>query len=998
MQPETVVRLDQNTVVKFNQSTDEIEVEFFAVELAAELRDSQSVGAGYFITRFPKKFKVKTPHMNAAVEGTEFMVEISADATTLTVLEGEVSSESVATQGRQLVSAGQSIQSGAAGAGEITAVVKPLDAVSWVLHYPRLSDSGATARAEELLQRGSADEALAEVDAAISANPSDADALALRSVIHIARNDKAAALASAEEAIASDANSYRAWLARSYAEQASFALDQALESAKRAQTIHADSSLLHARVAELSLSLGDNRGAAESARLAIASRSSGSYAHSILGFVHLAEIAAASAQTEFETAIELDSFSALARLGLGLAIIRQGNLKGGREQLEIAVALDPANSLLRSYIGKAYYEENTRERVDLAEKQFELAKSHDPRDPTPWLYDAIRLQTTNRPVEAVSALQESIELNGNRAVFRSREMLVEDSAVRAISLARAYQEIGFDKQAVRESAVSINADPGNSSAHRFLADSYLSLPRHEIARRSELLQAQLFQPLTIVPIQPQLTEDNFIILRGSGPTAAGFNEFTPLFTRNGYSIQADLIAGDLGTLGDQITISGINDQVAFAISQLAYATDGVRENDEFDKSLYSGFIQFEPNAATSMQAELRHSESEFGDPLLAFDPDLVIDDRHDLKDTRGRIGLRRNVGPGSDFILSASVIDQKELVRSFGTLAIEKDLRTYVFEARHTLTRERFNLSTGISYDSETQDEAFFGFPTRFKPYAANLYGYLNAVPFTFPLTIHLGASIDYLADKDDITPSRDEFNPKLGITVTPWAGATLRAATTETMGRQFAISEMIEPTQVAGFNQFYDDPSASESRKIAIAFDQSFSGSLFAGVEWGRRDLTVPFDFTGEQFQWDERYADVHVYWAPNDRIGATVSYQEEEFSRPIGFPGKELITEIETRSLPFGLAIHLRNMFFSKLVATYVEQSGEFFFINAGPDPVPAEDRFWIADLTLGYRLPRRMGTLSIDIRNLFDEQFQYQETDLFTRRFAKERVVLFRASLAF
>jgi outer membrane receptor for monomeric catechols len=89
---------------------------------------------------------------------------------------------------------------------------------------------------------------------------------------------------------------------------------------------------------------------------------------------------------------------------------------------------------------------------------------------------------------------------------------------------------------------------------------------------------------------------------------------------------------------------------------------------------------------------------------------------------------------------------------------------------------------------------------------------------------------------------------------------------------------------------------------------------------------------------------------------------------------------------------------MFFSKLVATYVEQSGEFFFINAGPDPVPAEDRFWIADLTLGYRLPRRMGTLSIDIRNLFDEQFQYQETDLFTRRFAKERVVLFRASLAF
>src|SRR6185503_2287519 len=117
LQPETTVRVDQNTVIRLKQSNEEIEVEFFGAELAEGLRNAQPRGAGYFITRFPKKFKVTTPHMNAAVEGTEFMVQITPDATKLTVLEGKVSSQSVATGNTQLVAAGQSVSSDAAGAG-----------------------------------------------------------------------------------------------------------------------------------------------------------------------------------------------------------------------------------------------------------------------------------------------------------------------------------------------------------------------------------------------------------------------------------------------------------------------------------------------------------------------------------------------------------------------------------------------------------------------------------------------------------------------------------------------------------------------------------------------------------------------------------------------------------------------------------------------------------------------------------------------------------------
>ena len=126
----------------------------------------------------------------------------------------------------------------------------------------------------------------------------------------------------------------------------------------------------------------------------------------------------------------------------GLAKIRAGDLEAGRRELEIAAALDPNNSLLRSYLGKAYFEER---RGPLDAEQFQIAKELDPNDPTPWFYDAIRLQTENRPVEALRDLETSIALNDNRALYRSRLLLDEDRAARGVSLARIYDDLGFEQ-------------------------------------------------------------------------------------------------------------------------------------------------------------------------------------------------------------------------------------------------------------------------------------------------------------------------------------------------------------------------------------------------------------------------------------------------------------------------------------------------------------------------------------------------------------------------
>ena len=88
---------------------------------------------------------------------------------------------------------------------------------------------------------------------------------------------------------------------------------------------------------------------------------------------------------------------------------------------------------------------------------------------------------------------------------------------------------------------AVNADPTNYSAHRFLADSYSALPRHEIARVSELLQSQLLQPNNITPIQPSLAESNLFLVSASGAANASFNEFNPLFNRNRAAVQAQRV-------------------------------------------------------------------------------------------------------------------------------------------------------------------------------------------------------------------------------------------------------------------------------------------------------------------------------------------------------------------------------------------------------------------------------------------------------------------------
>ena len=607
---ENVLRIDQDTTVALTDITTD--------EQKRSLLDLTR-GAFQSFSRHPHALEVNTPYLNAAVQGTEFVIRTGAGKTSVTTFEGVVTATNGS--GSAAVASGQSVSASAGRAPRPYVMVRPRDAVQWGLYYPpilAISGTGlaglrpefaaslkraaqhdvagafaalATVPSAErdaafhiyeaalLLSVGRVDEARKIIDQVIAQNSGAGLAYALRAVIEVVQNEKAAALADAQRGVQLEPGAAAPRIALSYAQQANFDLKGARDTLLEATARQPENALAWARLGELWLMFGYRKRAREAAEKGVQLAPDLERVHLVFGFTALVEFRTRIAREAFQRAIELDSADPLARFGLGLAIIRDGALAEGRRYLEMAVGLDSSNSLLRSYLGKAYFEEK---RDPLDAKQFDIAKQLDPLDPTPYLYDAIRLQSVNQPVDAMLSMEKSIELNDNRAIYRSRELLDSDRATRGANLAQIYDDLGFEQLALNQGYESLALDPGNTSAHRFLSDAYIGVPRREIARVSELLQAQMLQDININPVQPSLAETNLSLVTRGGPFKPGFNEYTPLFERNDVQFQASGLAGNEDTRGFEGIASALYDRFSVSAGAFSYQTDGWRPNDEIE--------------------------------------------------------------------------------------------------------------------------------------------------------------------------------------------------------------------------------------------------------------------------------------------------------------------------------------------------------------------------------------------------------------------------------
>ena len=185
-------------------------------------------------------------------------------------------------------------------------------------------------------------------------------------------------------------------------------------------------------------------------------------------------------------------------------------------------------------------------------------------------------------------------------------------------------------------------------------------------------------------------------------------------------------------------------------------------------------------------------------------------------------------------------------------------------------------------------------------------------------------------------------------------------------------------------------------------AIDQKLTSSLFGGVEFSKRDLTVPnlldvsdpFNPVNRDGHWNEYLGRAYLFWTPHPWLALRAQYLFELFERELIGP-----TELDTQRVPLGIGFFHPSGLSASLTATHWDQDGTFTFFFDPSVPVRSgSDDFWTVDAAISYRLPKRYGLISVGATNLFDEEFNFFEVDFGNPTIQPTRTVFARVTLAF
>jgi Tfp pilus assembly protein PilF len=837
----------------------------------------------------PGRIRIITRGAVAGIEGTEFVLSVdttnNTERTTLSLIDGRVWFTNEL--GARVLTSGQRAVAEPGKAPVITGGFIANNVLQWCFYYPAVLDLGElplTAEAQSILRESLAAYRQGDLLAALTNYPasrppaSDAErvyyAALLLSVGEVEQteatlaalpvidpNERLPRLAAALRQLIAAVKRQQSpsttnlqlsteFLAASYYEQSRALGDESLKAALRlaqqATTNSPEFGFAWARVAELEFSFGRTARALQALDRALSLAPRNAQAISLKGFLLAAQNRTRDAIRMFDSAIAVDAALGNAWLGRGLCRIRRGDLAGGREDLLIAAALEPQRALLRSYLGKAYAEENDYPR---AAKELKLAERLDKSDPTAWLYSALLNEQYNRINEAIRDLEHSQELNKNRSVYRSGLLLDQDRAVRSANLARIYGEAGLDDVAVREASRAVAADYGNFSSHLFLANSYNQLVsanpfdlRFQATALSEYLIASLLGPADGRLLAQPVTQQEYTRLFERD--TLGLNTGTEYLSRGAWN----QYAAQYGTLGNS----------SYALEGSYFWDPGQTLNGH----LHAWDVSFKAKQMLTLHDglffQLVYGHLTTGDVQQRYDPGQAVQDfefrekqgpnvlaglDHQWSETQRTLFLVSHfsssvdvTNPHSPVLLETQFFgvtdsfSQQDLSQKY-----HNNLSLNSVELQHLLLTGPFQTIVGTRFQYTTQPissvqiinlgnapgyESYFGNDgdiianqsldadsLRISPY---LYEYWQVVQ---QLLLIGGFSYDYqslphntrFAPLDDEDKIQRRLSPKAGLVWTPTARATVRGAYSQSLGG-FNLEQdvRLEPTQLAGFPQVY--------------------------------------------------------------------------------------------------------------------------------------------------------------------------------------------------
>lgn len=582
----------------------------------------------FFHRNKPGSLEIKTPSAWAAVRGTEFTLEVSANGTTkIWMIDGEA--DLFNNDGHTSLGGGfiGIVEPGAAPRTEPYQEARNRF-LQWFLYYPSVLDlddlpwkpepGDALKKALTAYKEGDLGSALDSwpegytpsspsesvfrgamlaagghpVHAAALLNTVDASnaqefiaAQAVLSLISVVQDD-----APMQDNRATDFTpaSHSALLAESWRLQKVGKLEAAFELSRRLTMVAPSFGIGWARRAELAFSFGHIEEASNAIDTSLRLSPKLAHAWVLSGFLKAARYQWKAARETFENALNLDPRISEGWLGTGLLSIREGFIREGLSRLQTAAALQPSRAILRSYLGKAFAEANDPEH---ATNELRIARILDPQDPTAWFYSALLLQESHQYNNSVRELERSIERNDNRALVRSKLLLDTDNAARGTSLARVFQQAGLEEPARREAAKAVMEDYTSHAAHLFLAESYNELRdptrfnlQYETVWFNELLMANLLSPPGAGLLSQNVSQQ----------------EYTRLFERNQLHLSTLSEVRSDGQWRESATQFGQHDRFAYAIDIDAQHVKGPGINQTLDRTDCYSTIKYQLSPSDSL--------------------------------------------------------------------------------------------------------------------------------------------------------------------------------------------------------------------------------------------------------------------------------------------------------------------------------------------------------------------------------------------------------------
>jgi len=861
------------------------------------------------------------------------------------------------------------------------------------------------------------------------------------------------------------------WMAGSYEAQSKHDLVQAREMALKAAAAAPGFGFAQERVAEMEFSFGHSGAAITALNKSLEISPRNAQALALKGFALSAQNKIGEAREYFEKAIAADPSLANGWLGRGLVRIRGNHVNEGRKDLETAAALEPNRAFLRSYLGKAWSMDETFHYTwdtHLATRELGLAMRLDPNDPTAWLYSALLNDERNSINQAIDDLEHSEALNNNRAVFRSKFLLDQDAAVRSANLALIYEDAGFSDVATREATKAVQDDYVNYSAHLFLSETYDTLRdpkdanlRYQTPWEDELLVANLLSPVGAGVLSQNVSQQ----------------EYSKLFQADAYGVSSQTSYSSRGAWMESASQFGTVQNFSYSLDAFYYTDPGWRPNNNIQNSDFDAKFKYQITPKDTVFAEIERTEGDFGDvfehynyntPILnlntgvhpGYDPTLH---ETEIQDPNVLVGYHRDWGTGNhDLILyrqlqdhfSASDGDYQAAFYSpppftpstyppaaGGTSLLSRTLNLNSIELQHIFQSDVQTIIAGGRYQNESMDTAnslgcenVFSIPpsetglpevptTKGDFERLSFYGYYQLKLFD-SLRLTGGATYDWERFPLNLdTPplssqesERTRVSPKIGLDWTAPDGTRLRADYTRSMsGLVNDSSTLIEPSEVAGFNQAFRSlipestgfgtPPAMQFETFGIGADHKFPTGTYVDAEaqlltshgnqligaWSNAAPLVPTSVAdlpqAQSFREKDAFLSVNQLIGKELAVGARYSLTSVDLSTKVTMPpGVASVYNVHENSTLNEVSLFANFAvpcgFFSQLQANYWRQF----------DSLPGEggDGFWQLNYYAGYRFPHRHVELSVGVINITDQDYHIDPVTYFLEQAHKREFV--------